>query len=654
MMSQQEYKVLIQGLKGLRKLVPINKDIYDVIGDRLNTDWYQSIFRYSQSHFEHLNKTKSLAGITDVYTNTLVWDLDSHTDINTAKKDAINLCNTLINIHKVPESSIQVAFSGRKGFSITVHTTDKFTVEEFKSINRALAANLTTNDPVVADPQRIFRVLGTKHNVTGLHKFPLTVTQLNTLTMSEIQKLAEDINNADPNLVYFDVCKTPASILALRKVKVEVKPVIKDSLDLDEIDFTKKPKGFTNCRFAIMNGVYPAGNRNNSLMALAAACRAQNYPKEIAYNVCKGSIRLQSQRYGQEPFPKDELWKNIIEQVYGETWNGGAFSCKKEGWLQDFCNTLGEHKCNHKEVKDDLFIEMKGISNNFNLFATEFEKNKITTGIEELDQKVTLCTSMLVGLLANPGTGKTTLALNILNHTNKSNLNTIFYSMDMGVPLVYLRMIQKHFSIPMEKVIEIYKNDPEKVKEFNDVLSKEYSNVKFSFKAGLTVEQIRDGIYEQERSSGQKVKLVVVDYLECIAGPYSDATANTAIIANQLKDIANETETCILLLLQTQKHGGAPDEPLLSMKNIKGSSVIEQACSVILTIWREGYNPKYSDRDNFLSIATVKNRLNTLWKQDFHWTGINGTIRDLFEEEKDDLAELRQMKMIDKSSDNNY
>jgi hypothetical protein len=42
------------------------------------------------------------------------------------------------------------------------------------------------------------------------------------------------------------------------------------------------------------------------------------------------------------------------------------------------------------------------------------------------------------------------------------------------------------------------------------------------------------------------------------------------------------------------------------MKAIKGSSVIEQSCSVVLTLWREGYNPKTVTDDRYISFAAVK------------------------------------------------
>jgi replicative DNA helicase len=117
------------------------------------------------------------------------------------------------------------------------------------------------------------------------------------------------------------------------------------------------------------------------------------------------------------------------------------------------------------------------------------------------------------------------------------------------------------------------------------------------------------------------------------------------MITNQLKDMATEMEVCIILLLQTQKHS-TPDisDPLLSMKQIKGSSAIEQNCSVVLTLWREGYNPDFVEDDKYISFALVKNRFGSLWKGDFSWEPVKGQIGSLSEEERDEFEQFKKRK----------
>lgn len=247
--------------------------------------------------------------------------------------------------------------------------------------------------------------------------------------------------------------------------------------------------------------------------------------------------------------------------------------------------------------------------------------------------------------IVHHNSGKTTMALNYLRNTSLAGIPSMFFSLDMGAPLVYAKLVQKATGYTFKKALELYRTNPKERERISNIIKTEYKNVGFNFKSGLTVTDMLNAINKQTERTGIKPKLIVIDYLENIAGPYSDATANAGLIANQLKDLANETETCVTLLLQTQKHS-TPDisDPLLSMKQIKGSSVIEQACSTVLTLWREGYSPNTVGDDKYISFAIVKNRFGPLWQDDFYWEPIRGDIKSLSEEQREDLEEFRKYK----------
>lgn len=602
-------------------------------------DYYSSLFLYSEDHKKIFEEKGTLAGIKDTTTNRLYFDFDSASNLEAAREDAVNLAIKLVNMG-VQEDAIRTSFSGAKGYVVEL-TLDRYvTPEQFKKAVFNLAEEYTTFDRVVNDPNRIVRLLNTKHQKSGLYKIPLTATEIMEKTSEEIKSMA-----SNPKILSTPII--PVSLPDSLFIDAEIANVI--PINPSEVDFSKKAKGWSNCKWSLLNGNFTEGGRHYPILAILATCKALNYPKETAYYMAKSASKLSAQKNGGSEYSKEEIWRQT-EDVYGETWTGGAFSCKtgKDIWLTEICNKLGPHKC--KAEDERVFSDLGELSSIFNRFATDIEKNKIKTGIKELDDSVTLCTSTLVGILGNPGAGKTTLSLNILNNCSKNNIPSIFFSLDMGIPLVYLKLIQKHTGLSNEKAFDIFKNDKVEADRIAKIIEENYGGVKFCFKSGMNVEAIRESIISHQEKSGQKVKLVVVDYLECIAGPYSDSTANTAIIANKLKDLANETETCILLLLQTQKHSSAPDEPLLSLKNIKGSSVIEQAASVVISLWREGYSPKYSSYDRFISMATVKDRFASLWKYDFRWDGLRGTISELSDLDQDDLEKLRELKRQDKLS----
>lgn len=641
------YLALAEGLN-TRRLIPADEDYFTHIKNN-NKDYYRSIYYYNDEQYKRWKETGSLAGITDVYTDTIVWDFDCKEDTEKARQDAIELCTRLVS-KGIAREDIQIAFSGLKGYSVEIKTNKRLTPAEFRNINLKLAEGLETNDTSIFDHARIIRIVCTKHNKSGLYKFPLTLSQLCELPSSEIKKLASDLDNAED----FDIVEVdlPDEIYSMREAPV-IQTITSEPeiMDASELDFKFKPKGFSNCKFAIMNGFFPSGKRSNALMALGATCRAQGYPKEVAYNMLKAAARMQGQLHNTEPFSKEEIWNNIVEQMYKSTWKGAQYSCKNQPWLKEICESLGANKCKHESLSDG-FVEVDYMSKEFEEYSLNIEKNTIKTGLKTLDDNVQLTIGMPVGLLGAPSSGKTSLSLDILSNTSLSDISSVFFSMDMYGPLVYMKQIMRTTGFAPKKIHDIFKHDIKQANEIKARVKEEYKNVKFSLKAGHTVQEMRDIINDHQERTGDKVKLVLIDYLECISGPYSDSTANTSKIAGELRDFATEMGVCGITLVQPPKSAGDASCPLTSMRQIKGASMLEQSFRVILGIYRDGFGPNNANQDRFITVNALKNTMGELFSVDHYWEGRRGKISEIDEQGEMDLAELRKQKAASKASEN--
>lgn len=635
-----QYIRLSEGLNNY-KLLPDNENVWNYVKTN-DKDYYTSIFKYNEEHYKMWKATGKVAGIKDVTTSKLFFDFDNKHDLEKAKEDTIQLVIRLIS-HGFKEDNIQVAFTGNKGFSVEVETTDTLTQQEFKNITFALASNLESFDTVVNDPNRLTRLIMTRHPESGLYKIPLTMDQL-TLPISEIKAMASSIDNIDETvMVGWVQTEMPESIGQYKKTQ-ESKKVEPDIL-ITDIDLSKKPKWLTEAKYALQEGYFSHGDRNTAFMILGATYKAQGFPKEIAYRMLKGVAEIQAKRTGEDEKDSDYIWNNIIGSIYSPTWRGATYSYENTPLLQKVTSELGLKVDNDNTA----FVPLPDVTSIFKRFAEDIDNNTIKLGIESIDRDVRVTTSMLVGLLAAPSAGKTSISLNILNTASKNNIRAGFFSLDMGAPLVYQRLIQKHTGMSGKKIFELYKNKDKSTGEFEEVLNNEYKNVSFCFKSGISAENIREFVTsENNKHSENPMRLLVVDYLECVQGPYSDSTANTSLIAQQLKDIANDLQICIILLLQPQKHAGDPSAELLNYRQIKGSSAIEQAASVIFTISRPGFSAKNPQDDRYMSLAVVKNRMGSLGSYDFMWDGITGTLQELDEMDKGELNELRARKEKEK------
>lgn len=643
------YIRLSEGLNSY-KLIPSNSDIWDHIKTN-NKDYYISIFNYNEDQYKQWKSTGSVAGIKDVTTNKLFWDFDYGQNLSTAKEDAATLVTRLIK-HGIKEDNIQIAFSGQKGFSIQVDTNNKFTPEEFKNVTFALANDLKTFDKVVNDPNRIVRVVGTKHNKSGLFKIPLTANQLSELQIDDIKRIASSIDDIDTDVMNgWHPIELPDGIF---KLKTSIKSEKKVQLVEHELDMSLKPKWLSEVRYAIQEGYFPTGEgkRNHAFMILASTYKKQGFNKQLVYRMLKGVAEVQAQRNNSERYPDKELWSNVVEVVFSPNWKGGIYKDSEDSLLVETAQRLG---LKIKNEDNSELVNAISVSDVFKRFAQNIDKNTIKLGIDIIDENITVTTSMLVGLLAAPSAGKTSISLSVLNSNSLRNINSIFFSLDMGAPLVFQRLIQKHTGFNSKKIFEFYKNNDSKTQEFSKIIDEQYKNVKFCFRSGVTVDDIKQYIIQENEKldNTNKIKLIVIDYLECLVGPYSDPTANTGLISQQLKDLANELELTVLLLLQPQKHAGDPSDELLSYRKIKGSSAIEQAASIILTLWRPGFSPQKPEDDRYMTIAAVKNRMGQLGSFDFGWEGLRGDITELDELEKQELNELRKIKQLEKAASNN-
>lgn len=628
----------------INKLIPATDSAYKHIKD-LSKPWFVSMLRYNEEQYKQWKKSKTLAGMTGSLTDKLWFDFDSP-NLQDSISDSIQLIDRLIKIGAQDEN-IQICFSGNKGISVIITLTAQLNNKQVKELCFSLAENLPTFDVKMYDNQRIFRLPLSKHEKTGLYKTPLTIEELKTSTPEQIREMAK--SSVDPKEMDFEYYK-PFSIPSNLIPDVQEKKVsINVTESVSDLDLSKKPKAWRNCKWSLLQGHFKEGDRHNALTVLAATCRGLGFDKDTTYYMCKSALKKQAAFSGQEEFDKNELWNNIIEQsIFSDNWEGGAYSCKTDPWLHRYCESLGSNKCKENE-EENTIVNFSEMERTFSDYAINFEQNVVKTGIIKLDEHCMLLASTLNGLLGQPGAGKTSMALNYLRNTSNAGISSMFFSLDMGMPIIYAKLIQKHTGYDFNKVLDIFKNDPNKAKELSKVIEDEYKNVGFSFKSGLTVPDIHKAVLDRQEMTGQKVKLIVIDYLECIAGPYSDATANSGFIANQLKDVANDLSACILLLLQTQKHS-TPDisDPLLTMKGIKGSSLIEQSCSVVLSLWREGYSPNTVENDRYISFSVIKNRFGSLWRGDFSWEGVTGNIRGMTEEEKHSLADFREEKKLAK------
>lgn len=640
----------------------LNKDV----------DYYGSLFYYTEDHVKKYTETGTLSGIKDTLTNKIYFDLDSKTDLNLAKSDTIELVNRLEKMG-ITKENYRVSFSGSKGFNVEFEIDKFITPNEFKDITFGLAKDLKTFDTVVNDPNRVVRLINSKHQSSGLYKIPLLKSELQHKQPDEIKEMAKqprEIKSVKGIVSFKDKFNNLVKPQEKPKEKVEILPT-SNFLDIKTLDWSLKPRDWKDYKWALLQGYFKEGDRHNALMVIAATCRGLGYDKETTYYMCKSALKKQARHTGQNEFAKDELWENIIDKsVFSANWNGGQYSILNSGFLKKYCEEMG---FNQEGLADDeeSTHTISDVYNVFEDYATNLDKLTIKFGIPELDKKMRATVGMSMGLIAAPGVGKTSLALAALNFMSKSGELCVFFSYDMYHAIVYQKLVQRHFSMTMDEILlkitgkkTVYKEEfdytqlikagrkvleeteytatfdfsDKKEKGFgervNKVLQEEYANVEFCFTAGQTVEDIDKTIDEVERKRGKKVRFIAIDYNELVQTNLSDSTASSNYVAQKLRELAIVKSICVFQLFQPTKLSGTPADEIKSYNSAKGGGGIAQSVSIMLTMSRPGYSPDHPEDDQYVRINCVKNRLGQLFKVDLKFHGLTGGFSTMTEEDR--------------------
>lgn len=647
-----KYRRICKGLADKGTLIPSDEDAFNYV-KYPESDYYLSFYKYTEEHKQIFDETGTIKGITDVVADRLIWDFDSEFEPEEARESTVALVDRLINLG-IDQTDIIISFSGNKGFGVEVNIKQELSPKEIKSIAFDLAKDLKHFDVKIYNASRPIRMLATKHQKTGLYKIPLTVDILKNTSVDDIINLAKNLENVQETDEFrWSTIDLPQS---LHKTKEYTNGESGDLSHYESpitqyLDFSMKPKFLSNCRWAIQNGHFKAGERNTALLCLASTYKNLGFELEHVYRLLKGTAELQSKINHSDRFSDSELYNNIVVQVFSPSWKNGQYTCKeKNNWLETFCQSL-EHPCNHREEDCDKPKGFIDIEPSFREYVTKIEENTIVTGIPSIDSNVFISTGANVGIIGAPGSGKSSIALNILNNTSKAGVKSVFASLDMHRNRMFEKVLYKISGKGREEIYDLFKQN--KQGPLMDQLKAEFGNVYFFNKSCPTVSDVREYILACQEKSGEKIKLVMLDYFERVSSDIGDDTAASKRVAGELQDLVNDLDIALINLVQPHKNAlsGGPDSPIYDYTKIKGSSYVYQSMRIIMSLWRPFYNPKTFTDDKYMQMAVLKNDLGELCEFAFNWNGPRGEISEMEDFQRDEFEMMLKAKENAKNGD---
>ncbi len=244
--------------------------------------------------------------------------------------------------------------------------------------------------------------------------------------------------------------------------------------------------------------------------------------------------------------------------------------------------------------------------------------NGVPTGFADLDKELRgLHNTDMIVLAARPSMGKTSLAMNIVEHAalgrggGKKHAVGVF-SLEMSQEQLVRRMLYSKAGVPAWKDF-FSDTDRNRLTSAADQLGK--ASIIVDDSAGLDVMDLRARARRMKRI--YNVDLIVIDYLQLLNDKRRSRDGRqqeTASISNSIKAMAKELKVPVLILSQLsrapEQGGREGNKPRLS--DLRDSGAIEQDADVVLLLQRPSYYNKEleagSGEDTLAVVDIAKHR----------------------------------------------
>lgn len=191
----------------------------------------------------------------------------------------------------------------------------------------------------------------------------------------------------------------------------------------------------------------------------------------------------------------------------------------------------------------------------------------------------------LVTFIADTGVGKTAVLQNLAMKCKP--LPTIMFELELPKPLMFERFVAINSGMNCSLVEEGYSR--------GDVLGQEaLSRIDWLWvcpEAKLTPEKIMSYINSAELKLGRRPVVVLIDYIGLINGVGKNRYERLSNVAEELKVIAKDTNTIIVISSQIHRKPQEEGEPEIFLHDAKDSGAIENSSGLVIGLWRDPKDP---------------------------------------------------------------
>lgn len=247
----------------------------------------------------------------------------------------------------------------------------------------------------------------------------------------------------------------------------------------------------------------------------------------------------------------------------------------------------------------DLLV--KAVDKIDQLFSMDSPITGVATGYNDFDEMTAgLQKSDLVIIAGRPSMGKTTFAMNIVEHVAiKEQKPVAVFSMEMPGEALAMRMMSSLGHIDQKKVRTGKLDDEDWPRLTSAVSLLSEAPIFIDDTPALSPTEVRARARRLAREQEHGLGLIVIDYLQLmqVPGTSENRTGEISEISRSLKALAKELNCPVIALSQLNRSLEQRPNKRPVMSDLRESGAIEQDADLIVFIYRdEVYNPDSTDK----------------------------------------------------------
>lgn len=218
------------------------------------------------------------------------------------------------------------------------------------------------------------------------------------------------------------------------------------------------------------------------------------------------------------------------------------------------------------------------------------------TGFSNIDEKIEgFRKSEAIFIGARPGTGKTTLGMNIAYNMAKNKTKVLFCSLEMGSVELHERLVKSITKITNYKSMS--NEDFNRIIKISKAIKEKLPLVIYD-KAGMTIEDIISKCKNTE-----DLQVVIIDHLAILRSSktFKSKYELVSYLSSRLKQLARELDIPVICMCQLNRALEGRDIKAPTLADIRDSGSVEEDGDIVAFIYRPEYHLAQREPDNEFS-----------------------------------------------------